>query len=305
MANNVSNIQAILEKVLGDSIAHRRGEISLHCPFCNHYKKKLGVNLRTHKWQCWVCSKKGGSLTYLLAQAGAPKEDVAVMSSLVGDKPLHKQHHTRAIDSLPADYKSLHIQLDTPAYKQALHYAVAERGLSGLDILRYQVGFCDSGPFGGMLIIPSYDCNGMLNFYTGRSYYKQDIKFKNPPISRDIIGFESQINWKEPIILVEGAFDAITAKRNAIPLFSKKILGNLRSKIVRERVKEIYLCLDSDALKDSVAEVEYFMNNGIAVHLVQLPGKDPNEVGFNAVLDARHKSMPLNLMDLVKLRMSL
>ena len=48
-----------------------------------------------------------------------------------------------------------------------------------------------------------------------------------PKVSKDIIGFNLFINWNEPIVIVEGAFDAIAVKRNAIPLFGKVILDKL------------------------------------------------------------------------------
>ena len=37
------------------------------------------------------------------------------------------------------------------------------------------------------------------------------------------------INWEEPIILVEGVFDAMAVKRNVIPLFGKLVLDKLKT----------------------------------------------------------------------------
>ena len=58
------------------------------------------------------------------------------------------------------------------------------------------------------------------------------------------------INWSQPIILCEGAFDAIAIKRNAIPLFGKIIQPVLQRKIIEKRVRDIYICLDADALRN-------------------------------------------------------
>ena len=49
------------------------------------------------------------------------------------------------------------------------------------------------------------------------------------------------INWNLPIILCEGAFDAMAIKRNAIPLFGKKISTTLMKKIIESNVEKIYL----------------------------------------------------------------
>jgi len=117
--------------------------------------------------------------------------------------------------------------------------------------------------------------------------------------------FENQINWKEPIIIVEGAFDAIATKRNVIPLFGKKILGNLRNKILTEKVQKLYLALDTDAFKDSIKEVEYFLNNGLEVYIIQLPGKDPSEAGYSSMVEAMHKAKKVDFFDLIQFKMSL
>ena len=86
-----------------------------------------------------------------------------------------------------------------------------------------------------------------------------------------------------PIILVEGAFDAIAIKRNAIPLFGKTISNTLKKRIVEKGVKEIYICLDKDARKQALETAAYFMSNGINVYFVDLESKDPSELGFESV----------------------
>ena len=182
---------------------------------------------------------------------------------------------------------------------------MSERGLTPIDILRYQIGYCEDGPYKGMIIIPSYDSNNGLNYYVGRSYYRLAIKHKNPAVSKDVVGFENQINWKEPIVLVEGAFDAVAVKRNAIPLFGKKILPMLRSKILTEKVKQIYIALDTDAFADSVKELEYFLNNGIEVYMVSMPGKDPSDIGYKDMVSIIANSKKVDFLDLIKFKMLL
>jgi hypothetical protein len=66
-------------------------------------------------------------------------------------------------------------------------------------------------------------------------------KYKNPPISKDIVPFELFINWSSPLILVEGMFDALAVKRNAIPLLGKHIQKALMKKIVTSEVKKYIL----------------------------------------------------------------
>ena len=75
------------------------------------------------------------------------------------------------------------------------------------------------------------------------------MKHKNPPVTKDIIGFENMINWNIPITIVEGAFDSITVRRNCIPLYGKVIMNNLKKMILQKGVKEVNLALDPDAIK--------------------------------------------------------
>ena len=93
--------------------------------------------------------------------------------------------------------------------------------------------------------------DGQLNYFVGRDFYKGGMKYKNPPIPKDIIGFDLYVNWSEPIILCEGVFD-YAIKNNSIPLFGKTILPKLYKKIVEKKVSHVTICLDDDAFKDSI-----------------------------------------------------
>ena len=71
-------------------------------------------------------------------------------------------------------------------------------------------------------------------------------------------------------------------KRNAIPLLGKSISTSLYKKIITNKVKDIYRALDTDA-KDRALEIgEKFLNQGKRAFLVDLPDKDPYEMGFKS-----------------------
>ena len=306
---NLSQTESVIKVLhghLGRSTAHKNDERSFHCPFCNHHKKKLQVNLESQKWHCWVCNARGQTINSLLRKSNAPKHVFPIIKEVYGDSKGYKNSKTtQTLHSLPAEYKPLYKQRNTPDYKNALHYAVKRRNLTPIDILKYHVGYCESGPYSGMLIIPNYDSDGMLNYYVGRSYYDTAMKHKNPSISKDLIGFDCHINWNEPIVIVEGAFDAITTKRNAIPLFGKKILPKLRSQILHSKIPKLYLALDGDAYRDSLQEIEYFLNNGIKVYYVQLNDKDPNEMGYEGMVNAINNAKEITFFDLIQYKMSI
>ena len=87
------------------------------------------------------------------------------------------------------------------------------RGVTQEDMIKYHMGYCENGEYKNMVIIPSYDAIGNLNYFTARSFEKEPFrKYKNPSVSRDIVPFEMFINWSSPLVLCEGPFDAIAIK---------------------------------------------------------------------------------------------
>jgi len=258
-----------------------------HCPFCNHHKKKLQVNLDTQRWHCWVCDSKGRSIQSLLRKLNVDIRDLNKLRDIYGDEDytlVEKDEYVAKLQ-LPSEFKQLHFKPKgfNPEYNQALNY-LKERGITQADIVKYNIGYCSEGLYFGRVIVPSYDENGDLNYFVARSYYKEErMKYKNPPVNRDVIVFDNQINWNEPITLVEGVFDSFSVKRNCIPLLGKFLLNKLKNKIIEKGVKDITILLDSDAITDSTKHTDYFIKNGINVKNIIPTGKDAGDMGFKAV----------------------
>ena len=300
----LKKLKALIESLLNRGRPLQNDEVAFTCPFCNHYKKKLQVNLRTQMWQCWVCGVKGRSIYNLFKKLKASKLHFEKLNEVTNNVPKNlTQKKVYDNLSLPLEFKSfLKIEKNNPEFHNALNY-LRKRGLTRDDILRYNIGYCESGPYSKMVIIPSYDKDGILNFFTGRSYYNgSSFKHKNPQVSKDIIGFEIYIDWDCPITIVEGAFDAIAVKRNAIPLFGKIVLEKLKKAIVENNVKNINIALDKDARSKALQSCEYFINNGINVNLVELDEKDPSDLGFSRVTDVISDSKKVTAYNLMEMK---
>jgi DNA primase len=154
------------------------------------------------------------------------------------------------------------------------------RGIAGYDIIRYQMGYAMDGPYANRIIVPSFDQNNKLNYFLARSFYETNLKYKNPPVSKNVIVFENQINWKMPLVLCEGVFDAIAIRRNAVPLLGKFVPKKLLTMMIKHQVKDVYVALDEDALTEA-REIEHSLSNyGMNVKLVNLDKKDPSDLGF-------------------------
>jgi len=263
----------------------------------------MEVNIVTQYWHCWVCNAAGRKLPILFRKLHVQREKVAKLVELLDDvewKPTKTTTNTPVLQ-LPEGYRPLwKLQEMSPEFRNAIHY-LKGRGIGIHDILKYRIGYCRKGSYKGKIIIPSYDANGSLNYFVARAYYNEDKwKHKNPPASKDIVGFELHINWNMPIILVEGAFDAITIKRNVIPLFGKTISNTLKKRIVEKGVHKIYICLDLDARKQALETAQYFMANGLDVYFVDITGKDPSDLGFEKITNILNMTEKMSETELME-----
>ena len=276
-------------------------------PFVSHHKPKLQVNIITGKWHCWVSNAGGNNLFQLFKKLNATQEQFSELHTIVGDNPYRKPKDDSETKNkqaeLPKEFLSLAYKHPSPVYKNAMMY-LQKRGITYEDILKYGMGYCDQGLYTNRIIIPSYDGDGVLNFFVGRDIFESKMKYRNSPTPKDVVGFELFINWDEPIVLCEGPFDAIAIKRNAIPLFGKTILSNLKRRIIEKKVKQVYISLDRDAFQDSLKMVEDFMKNDIDVYFVNLPEKDPSDLGFEKVIPLLKETEKMKFSDLMRYKLN-
>ena len=280
----------------------KTNEYMFWSPFVAHHKPKLQINTKTGKWHCWISNEGGHNLFQLFRKLKVSNAIMDELFQLVGKPKYYRDDSVtpkKEVVNLPKDFLSLAIKHPSPVYKQASNYLMS-RGITGDDILRYNIGYCDSGPYTNRVIIPSYDKNGSLNYFVGRDIYKNKLKYKNPPVSKNIIGFELFINWDEPIVLCEGVFDAIAIKRNAIPLFGKTIQPKLKAELYKQRVKKIYIVLDEDAKKDALKITSELIKNGISVYYVKMRDKDPSDVGFERMTHRIKSTRQMNLKSFLR-----
>ena len=300
----------LINSVLGTGKKTARGNMAYHCPYCNHHKPKLEINFTENKegvnpWHCWVCDKKGKSVIPLLYQFKASPEKIAEAKSLVKDiSPGYIKEVKLNFLKLPKEYINLATNNNSILRKHAINY-LKQRNITLKDIIKYDIGYCEDGLYANMIIIPTYDNDGKLNYFVARTFKNDEyIKYKNPQASRDIIPNEHFINWDIPIILCEGIFDAIAIKRNAIPLLGKNIQSNLMKKLVTSKIKKIYIALDKDAIKQALRFCEILLAEGKEVYFVDMQDKDPSEMGFTNFTKLIQKTIPLTYSSLLEYKLS-
>ena len=317
---NQQKLLSFLSGVLGDSKTYSNGEIYFNCPICNHAKKKLNINIETQQWKCWTCTDdnamRGKSIFTLLKRLKADKSTFDSLKSIVGVRR-YSISDIKSMDNkevildkdvitLPKEFISFKENKKTPDFKNALRY-LTRRNISMCDIVKYNIGYCEDGEYRGFIIIPSYDKECNLNYYIARNYYTNAvIKYKNPEYNKDIIFNDLYIDENYPIVICEGVFDAIAIKRNAVPILGKYIQDNIKKKIISKQYKDIYICLDADAIKRSVNIIEEFLKNNISTYFVKLDGNDdPSSLGFTKITKKIKEATKVSYYDFLNLKLSL
>lgn len=253
-------------------------------------------------WHCWVCHSKGSYLGSLFTKVKAPQHYRNQLFDLTKDVRLQRKSRPKTDEEdlkLPDDFRSLATPNPSLEYRYSLAY-LKKRRVTLEDICRYNIGYCDAGEYKDCVVIPSYDDEGKLNYFSSRYIYPHTwLKYKNAPFSKNIVGFESFINYDEPVTLVEGVFDAIAVRNNAVPLFGTYLPMKLKEQLVIHKVKQVNIVLDNDAMKEATNAVQELWKWGINVHLVKLDKKDPSELGFSGVHDLIKQSKPFKFADLI------
>ena len=298
-------ILSILDTLLGPHQQQTRGEMLYTCPFCNHHKKKLAINVSNGKWHCWVCEAKGSKLFTLLRKIKAPQKYFKELGEILSEGIKFEEDTDETILTLPTQYIPLWEPSRDLDYRQAWAYLKGRR-VSSEDALKYQLGYCKEGTYSQRIIIPSFDAAGKLNFFSGRSYLSNvPFPYLNPRGNKNVIGFESLISWEFPIVICEGPMDAIAIRRNAIPMFGKTVPSVLVYEILAYEMKDIYLALDKDALKKALNIAKFFTDQDVNVHLVRMKDKDPGEIGFEGMQDLIQTTNRITTDDLMRVRVSL
>lgn len=296
-------VHQMLEQTLGSNRTMRDGELVFYCPFCHHHKQKFQVNLDNQHWHCWVCDIGGRKLSVLLYKLNVDKTVVKELNRLLGDiQKITVDTSTETVVRLPKEFKPLYEHSSSLTRRHALAYC-NKRNITKIDILRYNIGYCDSGVYANRLLIPSYDINGILNYFVARDLFKNStLKYKNPTVSRNICMFETLVSFKHPIVLVEGVMDAIAVRLNSIPMLGKFPSKLLLQKLLTYKPK-VFVALDSDAATDAAKLTILLQNNGIDVTKLNFnEDEDPSSIGYKKfwkMID--HK--PTSFSDLMRERL--
>lgn len=307
-----SKLISLLNKVLKqDGKQTSDFEVTYVCPFHkavnNVSRKKFGINLDTAEYNCFACGESGKSFKTLFKKLKVSPSLYKELYGIIGEhfKPNYdRPKKEQDLLKLPDEFLSMAVPTGSLFWKHAFQY-LRKRNITRDDILRYNIGYCEEGKYRNRIVVPSYDKDGNLNFFAARDFLNCSyLKYLLPEWSKDIIGFELYVNWNEPITLVEGVFDAISIRRNAIPLFGKLLSPSLKEAIFEYDVYKVNVCLDDDAMKNALEISDYLSKQGIDVNLIKLGGHDPSSLGFQKTMVEINSSKTIEFSDIISMKMN-
>lgn len=295
-----------IQRIFGQGYySHNTHEFGTRCPHCFHYKNKLFINIEKEKWHCFVCGKAGKNLYGLIKKVGSSAD---VKTYLDIYKP--KLTRISSVDSaeekkfsveLPKNFKPLIHSMETFYGRRAMTYLKNKRGLTEDDVLFYKIGISSESFYEDRVIFPSFDAEGVLNYYTTRTI-SDDHPMKHwSPGTRDDykptqIFNELYVNWKKPVVLVEGFVDAIKAE-NALPLLGSSLDEKYKAfqQIVRSGLP-VYLAFDADAEKKTNRVAELFLSYDVSVFVIDpAPFGDVGEMTKEQFLEHQATATPYSM----------
>lgn len=305
---------AILKEIFGECRQYH-DEFLFKCPICKHHKPKLSINIEENKYKCWICKEKkrnyGKNIFKLILRFGnedqinkwkgiVPLIDIVQYDNLF-KKEIVKENHKISL-SLPNEFLLLCDPKNKERAQVPLNY-LYQRKMSFDEIIFFRLGFAVAGELKKRIIFPSFDIDGSLNFFSGRTYDNHPIKYLNASVSKEKVIFnELNLNFESDLILSEGPFDIIKGG-NAVPLLGSSFSNgsNLFKKIILHD-SPVYIALDADAQDKECEIIEKLLSFDIEVHKMDLfPYKDLGEMSKEEILERKHNAVYVNQQNFMSL----
>lgn len=257
---NDSLLLTLVNEVLGrpNKSNKHRGQHEYDCPICGGHSK-MAVNTKLGVYKCWVCHESDGtygSIKKLLSVLGGKtiwERAKKLGISFKVDKSRVVHINTEKVE-LPKGFTRFEdSNSNLMVHKEGWNYLTKQRKLSPETIFKHQMGYTTyksesfDDNFTNRVIIPSYDKNGELNYFTARSWLPYSkMRYKNPDVPRETIIFnEHLINWDGTVYIVEGPLDHVVV-HNSIPLQGKDIHDVLIQTLMDRCTGHVVILLDGE-----------------------------------------------------------
>jgi DNA primase len=192
--------------------------------------------------------------------------------------------------SFPEGYTSVAGPAWTSLTFKAARKYLEGRGLTRSMCAQLQIGACAGGQYAGRVVLPVFGPAGELEGWFARTYCGADRKYLNAsgPWAGSAVFDCAQLeaDTDDPLIVVEGGFDALALMPHAVGMLGKNPADDKVS-WVASCGRTIVVAFDGDAWQDGLALSLRMRLMGAVAGYVRLPPKtDPAEgITRDEVLD--------------------
>jgi DNA primase len=301
---------SLLQDIFGKSIPSKNERLFIcpqrDCKSIEKGKKKLSINIEKNKFKCWTCDYHGSSILNLIKKYGN-YEQISTWSLLSGEIDFSERDEIKSLILNPKEEEREEVLIPLPQEfislvgnfdiltTQARNY-LKDRNIEEEDIIKYKMGFAINGDYENRIIIPSFNKDGRVNYFISRTYVNNYLKYKNPTAHKNFIFNELSIDFRLPITIVEGVFDAIISGDNSIPILGSTLTEN--SKLFQEILKNnsiVYLALDSDAIEKEINIIKKLLLYEIEIYkIVVNPYKDIGEMSKDIFTKRKNNATIIN-----------
>jgi len=261
------------------------------CPYClervgkEDHKACLAVNVRTGRYNCWRCGARGR--IRLAGEDGGFELQPAQVPSPEVIPP-------------PEGFLELctHPGLGSLAADEARDY-LRSRGLVDEDVwTAARIGCCLSGRWGGRVVVPVLSPGGVWWGWVSRVWQKRggERPYMTAPgmqlggVGRLFNQAAITLVTEEPVLVVEGAFDALALWPDAVAVLGKPTMAQIAT--LETASRPVVIVLDGDAWEEAEMLALRLQFDGVRAGYVRLPAtKDPDEVDRAWLLAAARQSV--------------
>ena len=242
-----------------------------HCRICLHEtgkadrRKSWSINIRNGRYICFKCETKGRIKIPEHIERKAPTDDRAPVEAF----------------ERPESFELLHE--DGGETLRAARDYMTTRGIDRKVWKGASVGACWGGYYADRIVVPvlSIDRRTWLGYVARDWTNKQELRYAYPlGMQRGKMLFNHEAlhkKTKEPALLVEGCFDALSWWPHAVAFLGKP--GRWHREVLRETKRPLITLLDGDAHEVSWALMMELRLHGVKAGFIKLPPtSDPNSV---------------------------
>lgn len=289
---------ALIAAAVGGRAFNSKGYVRANCPICEFRegtpdrKRSFGLNVASLWYECYRCGVVG-------RMQQRPEE--------YDEADLPELSEPEGIDGPPDGFCFLDEEPARSArvFERAWDYLLSPtplgRGLTEEQVTLANIGVCSYGAFAGRVVVPVFDPDGVWAWYVGRAWTKKAEKpYLYPRGGRRGVLYNHAalfIDTDAPVLMVEGAFDAIpylasagTDDVDACAYLGKPSEGHLLA--LEDAHRPIVHVLDGDAHHEAWAITQRLRLMGKSAGTVRLPPKiDPDEVDHARLIDRAWQSL--------------